>query len=335
MNLDGVASAESPPRGRLATERADQACDATGVRRLRRDGIALLAGTASYPIPRQLFRDMPAEGDLYCLWRIETCDWLRAQFGDHLHSVVEHSDEAFQHLHFYVVPALRPDRCLNLHKIHPGRRMKADAVEAGAGKRVQDAAYRSGMSRWQNVYRYEVSRRFGHDRFGPRRRRVSRMQRQMEKRMEEAKARQAAALAAGIAAFERTQAVAQAETEREVTREFKLEAVRLIKERGVSFAQASQDLSVHEFASAQLGEGVCGRPAICLSGSRADEARTAAFAVGTLISERPYRELDSHLDVAPQLADARCRVQPGEGSLWRLQGRAPWGASKNVNFVLH
>ena len=29
------------------------------------------------------------------------------------------------------------------------------------------------------------------------------------------------------------------------TREFKLEAVRLIKERGVSYVQASQDLSVH------------------------------------------------------------------------------------------
>ena len=33
---------------------------------------------------------------------------------------------------------------------------------------------------------------------------------------------------------------------RKFTREFKLEAVRLIKKRGVSFAQASQDLSVHE-----------------------------------------------------------------------------------------
>ena len=33
---------------------------------------------------------------------------------------------------------------------------------------------------------------------------------------------------------------------RKFTREFKLEAVRLIKEHGVSFAQASQDLSVHE-----------------------------------------------------------------------------------------
>ena len=32
---------------------------------------------------------------------------------------------------------------------------------------------------------------------------------------------------------------------RKFTREFKLEAVRLIRQRGVSFAQASQDLSVH------------------------------------------------------------------------------------------
>ena len=33
---------------------------------------------------------------------------------------------------------------------------------------------------------------------------------------------------------------------RKFTREFKLEAVRLIQERGVSYAQAGQDLSVHQ-----------------------------------------------------------------------------------------
>jgi len=32
---------------------------------------------------------------------------------------------------------------------------------------------------------------------------------------------------------------------RQFTREFKLEAVRLIKQRGVSFAKASQDLGIH------------------------------------------------------------------------------------------
>ncbi len=33
---------------------------------------------------------------------------------------------------------------------------------------------------------------------------------------------------------------------RQFTREFKLEAVRLIKDRGVSYGQASQDLGVHQ-----------------------------------------------------------------------------------------
>src|SRR5450631_3148398 len=33
---------------------------------------------------------------------------------------------------------------------------------------------------------------------------------------------------------------------RKFTREFKLEAVRLIRDRGVSYAQAEQDLSVHQ-----------------------------------------------------------------------------------------
>jgi transposase-like protein len=36
---------------------------------------------------------------------------------------------------------------------------------------------------------------------------------------------------------------------RKFTREFKLEAVRLIKERGVSYAQASLDLGVHHLVS--------------------------------------------------------------------------------------
>jgi transposase-like protein len=45
---------------------------------------------------------------------------------------------------------------------------------------------------------------------------------------------------------------------RRFTREFKLEAVRLIRDRGVSYAQASQDLKDASAAAAQLGEGICG-----------------------------------------------------------------------------
>jgi transposase len=42
---------------------------------------------------------------------------------------------------------------------------------------------------------------------------------------------------------------------RQFTREFKLEAVRLIKERGVSYAQASEDLGVHPTQHAFPGQG--------------------------------------------------------------------------------
>ena len=40
---------------------------------------------------------------------------------------------------------------------------------------------------------------------------------------------------------------------RKFTREFKLEAVRLIKERGVSYAQASQDLQCASDRSCAVG----------------------------------------------------------------------------------
>ena len=41
---------------------------------------------------------------------------------------------------------------------------------------------------------------------------------------------------------------------RKFTREFKLEAVKLIRDRGVSCAQASQDLGVHQWQLNVLGD---------------------------------------------------------------------------------
>ena len=48
---------------------------------------------------------------------------------------------------------------------------------------------------------------------------------------------------------------------RKFTREFNLEAVRLIKERGVSYTQASAILGVHQ-SQLRLGEVVRGRSAV-------------------------------------------------------------------------
>jgi hypothetical protein len=201
--------------GRLAAERADQAYDhGRRRRRLRCDGIALLAGVASYPVPRHVVENDPAEQATYRRWSKMTLDWAIEVFGEHLRSVVEHADENFLHLHYYVVPKLRPDGRLDLHEIHPGRRAKRDAAEVDACKKYQDAAYRSAMARWQDDYWYEVSRNFGHGRYGPKRARISRMQRLMEKRLEAEKAAQKAALAAERERFDREMAQRRAEQDR-------------------------------------------------------------------------------------------------------------------------
>ena len=205
--------------GRLATERADQGFDlGRRRRRLRRDGVAFLAGVVSYPLPKKFVEGDPSEKDAHRRWRDMTLNWLIKIFGEHLQRVVEHADENFLHLHYYVVPKLLPDDRLNLHEIHPGRRMKRDAAETGASKKDQDAAYRSGMSRFQDDFYFEVSRNFGHDRDGPRRMRVSRMQHKMQTAMEQEGVRQQVAFAAERAAFDREIAQRRAELDREYAR---------------------------------------------------------------------------------------------------------------------
>src|SRR5450756_1796387 len=65
---------------------------------------------------------------------------------------------------------------------------------------------------------------------------------------------------------------------RKFTREFKLEAVRLIKQRGVGYAQASQDLSVHQ---SQLRSWVK---------MFADDPQHAFPGQGQMKPERPFRK---------------------------------------------
>ena len=174
--------------GRIVEERARQARDALG-KKLRRDGAALLAGVVSYPGPRKEIDDDPVDQDIYLLWRRLTLAWLVAQFGEHLLSVVEHSDERYYHLHFYVVPTLGPRNRLNVGQLHPGYYARLVALAEGADKKNGERAYRAGMRAWQDDYHREVSKFFRHDRYGPRRARVSRREREMQQAMEAERAR--------------------------------------------------------------------------------------------------------------------------------------------------
>lgn len=183
--IHGITPIEA---GRIAEECARQARDAAG-RKLRCDGTALLAGVVSYPITRQSVDEDPLDQDIYALWVRKTLAWLQAQFGEHLRSVVEHTDERFYHLHFFVVPTLGPRNRLNVGQLHPGYYARLVALAEGADKKNGERSYRKGMRAWQDDYHREVSKFFRHDRYGPRRARVSRREREMQQAMEAERAR--------------------------------------------------------------------------------------------------------------------------------------------------
>jgi hypothetical protein len=132
--------------------------------------------------------------------------------------VVEHIDEGRLHIHFYIVPDLQPDLRLNVPEIHPGFRMKYDAAEAGASKKDQDAAYRCAMSRWQDEYWYDVSRDFGHKRFGPKRTRLNRMRYFFEMKMDEERVEQQAAIGAAREQVKREASERRSEQDAEFAR---------------------------------------------------------------------------------------------------------------------
>ena len=95
---------------------------------------------------------------------------------------------------------------------------------------------------------------------------------------------------------------------RQFTREFKLEAVRLIKERGVSYAQASDRPWRSSDAVAQLGEAACGRSAACVPRPRSDEAG----AVGDRAAQARGRQAEGRTGHPKKLSRAVARLRAVE-----------------------
>lgn len=144
---------------RLAEEWASASKDAQG-RALRKDGLALAAGVVTLPDEQKA--DWPR-------FREASVAWLREQYGPRLRSIVEHTDEANPHLHFYAVP-LPGER---FEVLHPGRSAAAKKAQEGAKKGAQNAAYKAAMRGWQDDFS-NVAARFGLARLGPGKRRLTR-----------------------------------------------------------------------------------------------------------------------------------------------------------------
>lgn len=157
--------------GEAVVRRADEARDASG-RKLRKDAPVMLAGVLSYPVS---VAEMNEQGRAdYARWEDHSLRWLRSRFGDGLASVVRHTDEAFPHIHFFVIPEVTAARTLDMEALHSGIAAREIAKRAGKTTKEANRAYCEAMRGLQDDFHAHVGVFHGHLREGPRRRRLSR-----------------------------------------------------------------------------------------------------------------------------------------------------------------
>ena len=126
----------------------------------RRDALCLLAGVVS--------AESVISSEAWQKLKADTLAWLQEKYGGRLQAVIEHTDEAHPHLHFYCVP-LHGER---FEQLHDGKR--AAAALKAKRKSEQNAAYKHAMRAFQDEFSDKVGIPNGMARFGPRKRRLSR-----------------------------------------------------------------------------------------------------------------------------------------------------------------
>lgn len=180
---------------------ASDVIDARG--KTRWDAAWLVAGVIS--IPKIL-------NERWHEYRETAIAWLKKKYGECLHGIVEHTEEPYRHIHFYVVP--KPGNAFAT--IHPGyyaryeerQRLKVIKVRSKALSMItgpqldcvsepipapdQDrvnheaSCYQEAMRLLQDEFHKDVAGPFGLKRDGPKRRRKNRAQVVLEKRLEKA-----------------------------------------------------------------------------------------------------------------------------------------------------
>lgn len=165
--LFGVGAKEAAD---FARNWAENSKDTSG-RKLRKDGLCLLAGVVSYK----------NDGENWAKFRDDSIIWLKKTYGDRLKSVIEHTDETHPHVHFYVVPRAGE----RFESIHAGRAASLAAKAAGKLKGEQNTAYREAMRGFQDAFSTELAMAHGMTRIGPGRRRLTRSQWRQEQKQAE------------------------------------------------------------------------------------------------------------------------------------------------------
>jgi hypothetical protein len=138
---------------------AETAKDAKG-RKLRIDGMCMNAGVVSFPADRM---------DEWPDYRNDAVDWLKKKYGEQLKSVVEHTDEPYPHIHFYVVP----EKGARFGSVHEGYDAM-DKVPKESPRIDKKNAFSAAMSAFQDEIYHSFGMKYGLSRTGPRRQRLSR-----------------------------------------------------------------------------------------------------------------------------------------------------------------
>ena len=96
-------------------EKVEAEKDALG-RKIKTDKNILLAGVVSYPKPRVAEWSADDQQN-YIMSKEQSIEFMKKQWGDNLLCVLEHTDEPYRHLHFYVV---NKSRIASTPEMHPG-----------------------------------------------------------------------------------------------------------------------------------------------------------------------------------------------------------------------
>lgn len=150
-------------------------------RAIRFDRHTLFTIIASYPLFAAAVQASPQEQSRYKKWENLTLKWIQGQFKDQLKVAFPHVDEAYPHLHFWLL-ADNPDA--DACRLHPGKcakretelRLKADGVAPRAAVKAGNRALKEAMRGWIDDYHRAVGGPCGLRRDGPLRRRLSRAQ---------------------------------------------------------------------------------------------------------------------------------------------------------------
>ncbi|MGP1716819.1 MAG: plasmid recombination protein [Methylophilus sp.] len=153
-------------------------------RKIKSDKNILLAGVVSFPKPRVAVWSDDDKQD-FITFKEQSIEFMKKQWGDNLLCVLEHTDEQYPHLHFYVV---NKTRIASTPEMHPGFaeniriEKEAKALNQPVNKKEQVKAYKDAMRKFQDDFYQTVSVYCGLDRLGPKAQRLNRNEWKEKKR---------------------------------------------------------------------------------------------------------------------------------------------------------